>query len=199
MNSTFYRLPRATAVANWVRESPPNFLFAVKMSRYATHIKRLRELPRASSLFYERIRPLAGSPNLGPVLWQLPPGFRRDDERLARALEQLPSGRHCFEFRDETWFVDEVYELLRDHQVALVIGDTPRREYPHVLTAGWTFLRFHHGKRGRDGNYSERELEEWAQRIEAWAAEREVFAYFNNDWNGYAVRNGLWLRRRLGV
>jgi uncharacterized protein YecE (DUF72 family) len=199
VNSTFYRLPRATAVANWARESPPNFVFAVKMSRYATHIKRLRELPPSIELFYERIRPLAESPKLGPVLWQLPPGFRRDDERLARALEQLPPGRHCFEFRDESWFVDEVYELLRDRNVALVIGDTPRREYPHVLTADWTFLRFHHGKRGRNGNYSERELEEWAQRIEAWAAEREVFAYFNNDWNGYAVRNGLWLRRRLAV
>ena len=199
VNSTFYRLPRATAVANWVRESPPNFLFAVKMSRYATHIRRLRELAPSIELFYDRIRPLAESPKLGPVLWQLPPGFRRDDERLARALEQLPPGRHCFEFRDESWFADEVYELLCDRNVALVIGDTPAREYPHVLTADWTFLRFHHGKRGRNGNYSERELEEWAQRIEAWAAEREVFAYFNNDWNGYAVRNGLWLRRRLGV
>ena len=141
----------------------------VKMSRYVTHIKRLRDLAPSIELFYERIRPLAESPKLGPVLWQLPPGFRRDDARLAQALEQLPSGRHCFEFRDESWFVDEVYELLRDHGVALVIGDTPRRDYPHVLTADWTFLRFHHGKRGRDGNYSESELEEWAQRIESWA------------------------------
>jgi uncharacterized protein YecE (DUF72 family) len=133
------------------------------------------------------------------VLWQLPPGFRRDGARLSEALEELPPGRHCFEFRDDSWFVDEVYELLRAHGVALVIGDTPRREYPHVFTADWTFLRFHHGKRGRNGNYSERELEEWAGRIESWASEREVYAYFNNDWNGYAVRNGLWLRRRLGV
>jgi uncharacterized protein YecE (DUF72 family) len=199
VNATFYRLPRETAVANWVQETPPGFLFALKMSRYATHIKRLRELPPSIELFYERIRPLVESPKLGPVLWQLPPGFRRDDARLAEALGQLPPGRHCFEFRDESWFVDEVYELLRAHGVALVIGDTPRREYPHVLTADWTFVRFHHGKRGRNGNYSERELEEWAQRIEAWAVEHEVFAYFNNDWNGYAVRNGLWLRRRLGV
>ena len=199
INSTFYRLPRQSAVANWVRESRPGFVFAVKMSRYATHIKRLRDLAPSIALFYDRIRPFLGSPKFGPVLWQLPPGFRRDDARLAEALEQLPPGRHCFEFRDDSWFVEEVYELLRAHGVALVIGDTPRREYPRVLTADWTFLRFHHGKRGRNGNYSERELEEWARRIESWAAEHEVFAYFNNDWNGYAVRNGLWLRRRLGV
>jgi len=200
VNSTFYRLPRETAVANWVRETPPGFVFAVKMSRYATHIKRLRELEPSIELFYDRIRPLVESPRLGPVLWQLPPGFRRDDARLAEALDRLPPGRHCFEFRDETWFAEPVYELLRRHRVALVIGDTPQRPFQaHELTTDWTFVRFHYGRRGRGGNYSERELEEWAQRLEAWAENHEVFAYFNNDWNGYAVRNGLWLRRRLGV
>src|SRR3954467_3880025 len=131
---------------------------------------------------------------------RLPRGFRGDDMRLADALAQLPAGRHCFEFRHESWFVDEVYDLLRSHGVALVIGDTPQRPFQsHVFTTGWTFVRFHYGWRGRGGNYSKTELEEWAQRIEAWAAEREVFAYFNNDWEGYAIRNGLWLRRRLGV
>jgi len=199
VNATFYRLPRETAVANWVRESPPGFVFAVKMSRYATHIRRLRDLAPSIALFYERIRPLVDSPKLGPVLWQLPPGFRRDDARLSEALEQLPPGRHCFEFRDDSWFVEPVYELLRAHGVALVIGDTPRRDYAHELTADWTFLRFHHGKRGRNGNYSERELEEWAQRIEAWGAEHEVFAYFNNDWNGYAVKNAGRLKVMLGL
>jgi uncharacterized protein YecE (DUF72 family) len=200
VNSTFYRLPRENAVANWVNESPPGFLFAVKMSRYATHIKRLRDLPPSIALFYERIGPLVGSSKLGPVLWQLPPDFRRDDVRLAEALEQLPPGRHCFEFRHESWFADDVYESLRRHGAALVIGDTPRRPFQqHVFTADWTFLRFHHGTRGGDSNYSERELEAWAQRIEAWAREIEVFAYFNNDRNGYAVRNGLWLRERLAV
>ena len=200
INMTFYRLPRETAVANWVRESPPDFLFAVKMSRYVTHIKRLRDLPPSLELFYSRIRPLVGTPKLGPMLWQLPGTFRRDDERLAEALALLPPGRQCFEFRHESWFVDEVYELLRGAGVALVIGDTPQRPFQaHELTADWTFLRFHHGTRGRFSNYSERELEEWAQRIERWAARADVYAYFNNDWNGYAVRNGLWLKKRLGV
>jgi uncharacterized protein YecE (DUF72 family) len=200
VNSTFYRLPRENAVATWERETPPDFLFAVKMSRYVTHIKRLRDLPPSIELFYSRIRPLAESSKLGPVLWQLPPGFRRDDERLAQALEALPPGRHCFEFRDETWFAAHVYELLRRHGVALVIGDTPRWPFQaHELTADWTFIRFHHGHRGRNSNYSEGELEEWAQRIEEWAGRADVYAYFNNDRNGYAVRNGLWLRQRLGV
>jgi uncharacterized protein YecE (DUF72 family) len=200
INATFYRLPKEPAVANWARESPPGFLFAVKMSRYVTHVKRLRDLPPSLELFYSRIRPLVESPKLGPVLWQLPPAFRRDDERLAQALAQLPPGRHCFEFRHESWFVDAVYELLRRHGVALVIGDTPTRPFQtHELTADWTFIRFHHGTRGRRSNYSERELEEWAQRIARWARRAEVYAYFNNDRNGYAVRNGLWLRKRLGV
>jgi uncharacterized protein YecE (DUF72 family) len=200
VNSTFYRLPRETAVANWVAETPPDFLFAVKMSRYVTHIKRLRDPAPSIELFYSRIRPLAESRKLGPMLWQLPPTFRRDDQRLAEALATLPSGRHCFEFRHESWFVEPVYELLRRHDVALVIGDTPDRPFQaHELTAGWTFVRFHYGHRGRNGNYSDRELEDWAQRIEAWARRVDVYAYFNNDWNGFAVRNGLWLRRRLGV
>lgn len=200
VNSTFYRLPRESAVANWERQSPEGFVFAVKMSRYVTHIRRLRDLQPSVELFYSRLGPLVESPKLGPVLWQLPPGFRRDDRRLQQALELLPTGRHCFEFRDESWFEEEVYELLRSRNVALVIGDTPQRPFQaHELTADWTFIRFHHGHRGRNSNYSKRELEDWAHRIESWAKSVEVYAYFNNDRAGYAVRNGLWLRRRLGV
>jgi uncharacterized protein YecE (DUF72 family) len=94
-----------------------------------------------------------------------------------------------------------VHALLREHGVALVIGDRPEVQdfQTHDLTADFTFVRFHHGSRGRRGNYSERELEEWARRIEAWRASVDVFAYFNNDWEGFAVRNGLWLRERVGV
>ena len=198
INNTFYRLPTRTAVAKWVKESPPGFLFAVKASRYLTHIKRLTDLGDGVALFYDRIDPLVRSPKMGPVLWQLPPRFRRDDERLASALARLPPGRHCFEFRDESWFAPDVYELLREHGAALVIGDNPNRPFQtHELTADWTFIRFHYGSRGRNGNYSERELEEWAERIDEWRREVDVFAYFNNDWEGYAVKNGLWLKDRL--
>jgi uncharacterized protein YecE (DUF72 family) len=200
VNATFYRLPSRQAVARWVEQTPPGFVFTIKASRYLTHIKRLTDLADGVVRFYERIEPLVASPKLGPLLWQLPESFRRDDERLAAALARLPRGRHCFEFRHASWFVDDVYDVLRMHRVALVVGDHPKRPFQtDELTTDWTFLRFHYGSRGRNGNYSERELEEWARRIEGWRTDVEVFAYFNNDWEGYAVKNGLWLRRRLGV
>jgi len=200
VNATFYRLPRASSVAKWIEQTPEDFVFTIKMSRYVTHVKRLRELPPSLELFYSTIAPLVGSPKFGPVLWQLPPTFKRDDARLGEALAQLPAGRHCFEFREASWFADEIYALLRAHGVALVIGDDPRRPFQtHELTADWSFLRFHHGSRGRGGNYSERELDEWAERIARWRATHDVYAYFNNDWEGYAIRNARGLQERLGV
>jgi uncharacterized protein YecE (DUF72 family) len=183
-----------------VEQTPDDFVFSVKASRYLTHVKRLTDLRAGAERFYERIEPLAASPKMGPVLWQLPANFHRDDERLEAALDGLPAGRHGFEFRHASWFCDEVYRLLRGHGAALVIGDTPERPFQaHELTTDWTFLRFHRGHRGRNGKYSERELEEWARRIEGWRTRVDVYAYFNNDWEGYAVRNGRWLRRRLGL
>ena len=200
VNNTFYRLPNRSAVAGWVAQSPPGFLFAVKASRYLTHVKRLTDLGPGVARFYERIEPLTESPKLGPILWQLPATFRRDDHRLADALARLPPGRHGFEFRHESWFVDEVYALLCERNAALVIGDHRERPFQtYELTTDWTFVRFHYGTYGRDGNYSDRELEQWATCFEDWSRRIDVYAYFNNDWEGYAVKNGLWLRKRLGV
>jgi uncharacterized protein YecE (DUF72 family) len=198
VNATFYRLPTVKAVQRWIDQTPPDFLLTLKMSRYVTHIKRLRELGPSLGRFYERIEPLLDSPKLGPMLWQLPPTFRRDDSRLASALERLPPGRHCFEFRHPSWFVPDVLELLRAHRVALVIGDRPEvHEFQtRDLTASWTFVRFHSGTRGRRGNYSDSELREWAERIRSWPVE-ESFLYFNNDWEGFAPRNALRLRELL--
>jgi uncharacterized protein YecE (DUF72 family) len=196
VNNTFYRLPNRDAVARWAEQTPPGFVFAVKASRYMIHVKRLREVGERVKPFYERIEPLVEAGKLGPVVWQLPPNFRRDDERLAEALKSLPPGRHCFEFRHESWFVPEVEELLRAHQVALVIGDHPERPFQtHTFTADWTLVRFHFGRRGRRGNYSATELEEWRRRIARWRSRHEVFAYFNNDWQGHAVRNARTLAR----
>jgi len=200
VNATFYRLPTRSAVANWVEQTPAGFLFTIKASRYLTHIKRLTDLGAGVERFYERIEPLVRSPKMGPVLWQLPERFHRDDDRLASALETLPPGRHCFEFRHASWFVPEVVELLRHHGAALVIGDSPNRPFQtRELTADWTFIRFHYGSRGRNGNYSQRELEEWADAIRAWRRQVEVFVYFNNDWNGYAVANGISLKELLAA
>jgi uncharacterized protein YecE (DUF72 family) len=201
VNNTFYRLPLKTSVARWVEQTPPNFVFAVKASRYLTHIKRLTDLGGGIERYYEHLEPLVRSPKLGPVLWQLPANFRRDDERLGAALTALPPGRHCFEFRHASWFVEPVYDLLRRHGAALVIGDRPEvKEFQaHELTTDWTYVRFHYGSRGRRGNYSKAELEEWAGRFEEWRREVEIFAYFNNDWEVFAVRNALWLKRRLST
>jgi uncharacterized protein YecE (DUF72 family) len=201
VNNTFYRLPLKTSVAKWVEQTPSHFLFTVKASRYLTHIKRLTDLGGGIQRFYERIEPLVRSPKLGPVLWQLPATFRRDDDRLARALAAFPPGRHCVEFRHASWFAEPVYELLREHKAALVIGDRPEVKdfQKYELTADWTFVRFHYGSRGRRGNYSERELEEWAERFEDWSEQVEILAYFNNDWEVFAVRNALWLKNRLDL
>jgi len=179
----------------------PGFVFAVKASRYLTHIKRLTDLGRGVDRYYACIEPLVQSPKLGPVLWQLPATFRRDDDRLGAALAAVPPGRHCFEFRHASWFVEPVYELLRAHGAALVIGDRPEvKEFQtHEFTADWTYVRFHYGSRGRRGNYSRRELEEWARRFEDWRSEVEVYGYFNNDWEVFAVRNALWLQDRLAT
>ena len=200
VNATFYRLARPASVATWIEETPDDFVFAIKGSRYLTHMKRLSDREQGLERFYASIAPLRESPKLGPVLWQLPPNFRRDDDRLGAWLESLPPGRHAVEFRHDSWFEPEVYGLLYAHGAALVIGDDPRRvEWPHELTAEWTFVRFHFGRRGRRGNYSERELREWAARIRDLSGQADVWAYFNNDWEGFAIRNGRRLKQLLGA
>jgi uncharacterized protein YecE (DUF72 family) len=198
VNSTFYRLASEKGVERWIEQTPPDFIFALKVSRYITHIRRLREIEEPLRRFRERLKPMIGNSREGPYLWQLPGNFKRDDEVLAGALDVLPPGRHCFEFRHPSWFAQEVLEVLREHEVALVIGDHPERPFqPHEFTADWTLVRFHYGARGRNGNYSERELETWTRRIRQWRRRVEVYAYFNNDWNGYAVANADWLEDAL--
>jgi len=198
VNSTFYRLARPEAVARWVADTPAGFVLTVKASRYMTHVRRLKDLGEPLARYYEAIEPLVGSPKLGPVLWQLPANFRRDEDRLADALERFPAGRHCFEFRHESWFTEDVLAILRAYGAALVYGDHPERPWqPLELTTDWTLIRFHYGSRGRRGNYSETELREWAARLRDVRREAEVFAYFNNDWEAFAPRNALRLRALL--
>jgi uncharacterized protein YecE (DUF72 family) len=130
------------------------------------------------------------------VLWQLPESFPRDDDLLAATLELLPPARNCFEFRHPSWFAPPVRRLLEEHGASLAIGHDARRPLPDAQPVGEiAYLRFHHGARGRRGNYSARELDRWRRRIAAWRARREVFAYFNNDWEEFAPRNALALSR----
>ena len=193
VNATFYRLPLRSTVAGWAARTPRTFLFAVKASRYLTHVKRLRDLPAGLARLEERIAPLREADELGPVLWQLPASFRRDDVRLAETLARLPDGRHAFEFRHPSWFDDDVYALLREHRAALVVADrNGLPEAPWVDTAGWWYVRLHHGRAGRRGNYSPAELERWAERLRGRSG--DAYVYFNNDWEGFAPQNAATLR-----
>jgi uncharacterized protein YecE (DUF72 family) len=198
VNSTFYRLASQDAVRRWIEATPDGFRFAVKASRYLTHVRRLTELDSGIARFYEPLQPLIESRRLGPVLWQLPANFHRDEERLGAWIEALPPGLHTIEFRDPSWFQPSVFRLLRERGVALTIGDHPDRRFQsHEATAAWRFIRLHYGARGARGNYSATELDQWAQRMEEWRRHGEIWAYFNNDWEGFAPRNAIGLIRRL--
>ena len=197
INASFYRLPTRKAAERWAASTPPDFEFAVKASRYLTHVKRLRETAKGYALLEERIEPLARAGKLGPILWQLPENYHRDDDRLAAALGDLPKGRHCFEFRHASWFVPNVLALLREHDAALVIADHPERPFQLLeRTADWTYVRLHQG-RGRDGNYTPAQLREWAERVREWSAAGDVYVYFNDDWHGHAVREAVRLKELL--
>ena len=198
VNATFYRLPKRETVEHWIEATPDGFQFAIKASRYLTHIKRLRNMPTYLPRLLERLEPLLGSPKMGPMLWQLPESFRRDDERLAEALPAFGPCRNAIEFRHPSWFCGPVLELLREHGVGLVIGDHPERPFQTFdPTADFTYVRLHRGARGRRGNYSAAELEVWRRRIAAWRARREVYVYANNDWEGFSAKNASWLRDHL--
>jgi uncharacterized protein YecE (DUF72 family) len=199
VNSTFYRLPRRDAVARWVEQVPEEFVFTVKVSRYITHIKRLTTVADSWGRLRERIEPMIEAGRLGSLLWQLPANFKRDDERLAAALDELPrEHRHAFEFREPGWFAGEVYALLRERGVACVWPHDARRPLPAPPRTGdLAFVRFHWGERGRRGNYSDAELREWAPRVRDHAAGKDAFVYFNNDWEAFAPRNALMFERLL--
>lgn len=198
LNATFYRLPKLAAVERWAEQAPEGFLFAVKGSRYLTHMRRLRDAGQGLQRFWAPLAPLREAGVMGPVLWQLPESFHRDEEVLAGFLAELPPADHCFEFRHRSWFAEGVYSLLAEHGASLAIGDDARRPLPSASPLGpIAYLRLHYGSRGREGNYSDRELDTWRRRIAAWRSRRRVFAYLNNDWQAFAPRNALALRKGL--
>lgn len=201
VNSTFYRLPAEAMVTTWVEETPDGFSFAVKASRYFTHVKRLLKPEKYVERFLAGIEPLRSAGRLEAVLWQLPPSLRRDDERLDAALAEITArapGRHAIEFRHASWLSPDVYDLLRSHGAALVVSDGAGHGIEaRELTADWTYVRLHGGSRGRRGNYSASELLTWRRRIAAWRARAEVLAYFNNGREAFAVANARALASGL--
>jgi len=194
INSTFYHLPPEATFAGWAEKSPPGFVFAVKFSRYLTHMKKLADPQEPLQLFLGRAA--AMGEKLGPVLLQLPPSLQLDTGRLTALLALLPGDRRfTFEFRHESWFCEDIYGLLRQHNAALTISDTPRYPLVERVTADFVYVRLHGHERLYASNYSDEQLREWAGKMMRWMAQkRDVYAYFDNDAHGYAAWNARTLR-----
>ncbi|HEX9046565.1 MAG TPA: DUF72 domain-containing protein [Verrucomicrobiae bacterium] len=199
INATFYRLPTLPMVHGWREKAPPKFLFAVKGSRFITHIKRLNNLERGLGKFIGRVRPL--KEKLGPLLWQLPPNFKRDLPRLEHFLRRLPKTfSHAIEFRHPEWMGEDTFELLRKHNVASVGISSQRMPLNLTVTADFLYIRFHGLEGGAKHDYTREELAPWAKHMRAQAkAGKKVFAYFNNDVNVRAPENAKMLMEMCGA
>jgi uncharacterized protein YecE (DUF72 family) len=200
LNASFYRQPKPAAWDLWRNEAPPGFLFAVKASRYITHIKRLEVQSESLDLLYQGARRLGE--HLGPILYQLPPTFRRDTDnarRLEAFLERLPPDLvHVFEFRDRSWFTGATFEALDAHGAASCAFHMPALEAPLRVTGGVLYMRFHGSGALYGGNYEDDALRDWAAKLATAAKDaREAFVYFNNDIGGHAPRNAVRFRELL--
>lgn len=203
LNVTFYRLPKKEIFEGWYKRTPKDFSFAIKGSRFITHIKRLKDCREPLSLLLDNASPL--KEKLGVVLWQLSPQFHFDKERLEQfcvLLSTLPrskSLRHAFEFRNPSWFCQEVFQILEEFRFSLCLAHGSGLPYIEKITAEFVYLRLHGGEILYGSNYSDKELKEWADKIDGWRKKgRDVFVYFNNDAYGFAVKNGLTLKN-IGV
>ena len=204
VNNTFYRLPTRKVVEDWRAQAPEGFLYAFKASRYVTHMKRL--LPGGSygspvETFLDRLAPLGDK--LGPVLFQLPPQMRKDAERLRAFLKRIPRREgvpYVLEFRNASWYDEDILDLLGEHGVAFCIHDWVHAPTPLDVTADVVYVRFHGHRAPYRDPYGPRRLAPWVKRIEAWRRQgRDVYVYFNNDEKAYAVRDARWLREKAGA
>lgn len=205
LNNSFYRLPAEDTFAGWREQVPRGFLFSVKASRFLTHIKRLRDPEEPIQRLLTHARPLG--PTLGPVLYQIPPRWFPDPDRLETFLAALPERltttsrqrlHHVLEMRDPRGYEPWVLEMLRQYHVTLCVHDMPGLESPLVITGRIVYVRFHGYGTKYGGSYPDAVLDEWAQWIRrALATGRDVYAYFNNDINGYAVYDAERLRLRV--
>jgi uncharacterized protein YecE (DUF72 family) len=197
-NNAFYMLPGGPTFRAWAERTPGDFVMAVKMSRYLTHIKRLAEPDEPIRRFVSRASELGSK--LGPVLLQLPPSLQLDIPRLRRVLELVPPEiRVAVEFRHESWYTDEVRSVLTDAGAALCLADRQRPLTPLWRTAGWGYLRFHDGLGEPRPCYTSGEMRDWASRVaDLWAPAQDVFAYFNNDPRACALRDAIVFRDEMG-
>ena len=199
LNNSFYRLPSEKAFTTWRESTPDNFVFAVKVSRYVTHIKRLRNLGSAVDNFLSRSGLLGEK--LGPLLYQLPPSMKRNDELLRNFLSSLPpKHQHVVEFRHESWIDEAVFDILRRHNVGLCVFDMPGFSCPLVATSNFAYVRFHGSEGLYSSRYSDEELSEWARKIAGLGQTIKAGCiYFNNDAQAFAVENARTLRNLLDV
>ena len=197
LNNSFYRLPSEAAFANWHDLSPANFTFAVKVSRFITHIKRLKNSEEAVENFIQRAMIL--DEKLGPLLYQLPPNMHRNDETLDSFLSSLPEEmKHVIEFRHQSWLTEEVFEILHKYRAGLCVFDMPSFTCPLLATADFAYIRFHGSEDLYSSYYSDEELADWAKRIADLAINLDtVYIYFNNDVEGFAVKNAVTIRDYL--
>lgn len=199
LNNSFYRLPSEGAFVNWRKSSPNNFVYAVKVNRFITHIKRLRNVQAPLENFMSRVLLLQNK--LGPLLYQLPPNMKRNDEVLEAFLAILPRNyHHVFEFRDESWINDSIFDLLHRYGAGFCIFDMPGVTCPLIATADFAYFRFH-GSTGLYWScYSEEELSRWSRDIAKLGQNlTTVYIYFNNDAEAYAVGNALRLKEMLAA
>ncbi len=194
INNSFYRLPGETALRDWKSTAPRRFLFAVKASRFITHMKKLKEAGASFQKFFDRIVVLGEA--LGPVLFQLPPRWGPDPGRLDEFLTGLPRNlRYAFELRDPSWFNPEVNAVLKKHRAAFCIYEFDRLLSPKTITANFVYIRLHGPEGAYRGLYGKRRLEPWAREIQSWRkAGKTVYCYFDNDQAGFAARDALMLQ-----
>jgi uncharacterized protein YecE (DUF72 family) len=194
INNSFYRLPSTETLAQWKEAVPPDFIFAIKASRFITHMKKLKEPQQSFSLFMDRVGVLGEK--LGPILFQLPPSWRFDESRFNAFLEALPTTyRYAFEFRDQSWYTDKAYELLRKYRCAFCIYEIAYHLSPLEVTTDFVYVRLHGPGNKYDGSYADHVLSTWAEQGNKWLEQgKQVYFYFDNDMHGYAPANALRLQ-----
>lgn len=197
LNNTFYHLPKEESLKRWHKLAPKNFLYAVKASRYITHIKKLKDVSEELIRFLD-LAALLGK-KLGPILYQLPPSLHKDINRLESFIKLLPKKQPAvFEFRHSSWYSEDTYQLLKRFGVGFCIHDLPGNESPRVITGDIIYVRFH-GTTGRySGCYSKSMLANFAKWLKDHAKDvRSIYVYFNNDEAAYAIRNAKELKKLL--